>query len=88
MKTIDAAVLKRLFEPLMPTLTPEAARKLVKYRFDAKSQSRIDKLARKCNDGVFSDEKRREYETYVHSIEFISILQGKARALLKRSSVD
>jgi hypothetical protein len=86
MKTLDAPVLNRLLDPLGDLLSPEVARKLVKYRFDAKAQARIDKLARKCNEGRLSDEERREYETYVQTIDFIAILQAKARALLKRSS--
>ena len=85
MKTLDAPVLQRLFDPLGRILTPEVARKLVDYRFDAKAQARIDKLARKCNEGHLSDNERREYETYVQTIDFIAILQAKARALLKRS---
>ena len=84
MKTLDAPVLDRLLDPLCDILTPEVARKLVNYRFDAKSQARIDKLARKCNEGELSEEEHREYETYVQTIDFIAILQAKARALLKR----
>ena len=49
MKTLDAPVPDRLFDPLGRILTPEVARKLVKHRFDAKAQAHIDKLARKCN---------------------------------------
>ena len=86
MKTLDAPVLERLFDPLGRILTPEVARKLVDYRFDAKAQARIDKLARKCNEGQLSEYERREYETYVQTIDFIAILQAKARALLKRST--
>jgi hypothetical protein len=67
-------------------LTPEVARKLVDYRFDGKAQARIDKLARKCNEGQLTDVERREYETYVNAIDFIAILQAKARAFLKRSA--
>lgn len=85
MKTLDAPVLDRLFDPLGRLLSPEVARKLADYRFDAKAQARIDKLARKCNDGKLSDSERREYETYVQTIDFIAILQAKARAVLKRS---
>ncbi len=85
MKTLDAPVLDRLFNPLGRILSPEVARKLADYRFDAKAQARIDKLARKCNDGKLSDDERREYETYVQTIDFIAILQAKARAVLKRS---
>lgn len=86
MKTLDAPVLNRLLEPLGQLLSPEVARKVVKYRFDAKSQAHINKLARKCNEGLLTESERREYETYVHTIDFIAILQAKARALLKRSA--
>jgi hypothetical protein len=86
MKMLDAPVLDRLLDPIGDILTPDVARKLANYRFDAKSQARIDKLARKCNDGQLSDAERREYETYVRTIDFIAVLQAKARALLKRSA--
>ncbi len=86
MKTLDQPVLDRLLDPLGRILTPEVARKLVNLRFDAKAQARIDKLARKCNEGELTDDERREYETYVYAIDFIAIRQAKARALLKRSA--
>ena len=85
MKTLDTPILDRLLDPLSDLLTPGVARKLVKYRFDPKVQAHIDKLARKCNEGQLSEKERREYETYVQTIDFIAILQAKARALLKRS---
>jgi uncharacterized protein YnzC (UPF0291/DUF896 family) len=86
MKTLDAPVLDRLLDPVGRIFTPEVARKLVRLRFDAKAKARIDKLARKCNEGDLSENERREYETYVHTIDFIAILQAKARALLKRTT--
>jgi hypothetical protein len=86
MKTLDPPVLDRMLDSLGRILTPEVARKLVKFRFDAKSQTHISKLARKCNEGKLSTDERREYETYIYAIDFIAILQAKARALLKRSA--
>jgi hypothetical protein len=86
MKMLDAPVADRLLDPLGDMLTPEVARKLVNYRFDAKAQARIDKLARKCNEGELTEDERREYETYVNTIDFIAILQAKARARLRRSA--
>ncbi len=87
MKTLDIPVLNRLLDPLGQLLSPEVARRLVDYRFDAKSQTRIDKLARKCNEGQLTDGERREYETYVQTLDFIAILQAKARSILKQSPV-
>jgi hypothetical protein len=86
MKTLDAPLLGRLLDPVGEILTPEVARKLVHLRFDRKVRAEIDRLARKCDAGELSDEDRRAYETYVDAIDFIAILQAKARALLKRSA--
>jgi hypothetical protein len=58
MKSLDAPVLNRLLDPLGDILTPEVARKLVDLRFDSVAQSRIDKLARKCNEGALTDSER------------------------------
>ena len=85
MNALEMPVLKRLLDPLGRLLTPDVARKLVDYRFDAQAQERIDALARKCNEGELTEGERREYETYVQTIDFISILQAKARSILKRS---
>jgi len=83
MKTLDAPVLDRLLDPVGRILTPEVARAVVRLRFDPKAQTHIKKLARKCNEGRLTDVERREYETYVYAIDFIAILQAKARNLLK-----
>ena len=86
MKSLDASVLDQLLEPLSQILTPEVAKRLVSYRCSETAQRRIDKLAGMCNEGRLTDDERREYETYVETIDFISILQAKSRALLKRSA--
>jgi hypothetical protein len=86
MKNLDTPVLDRLLDPVGRLLTQEVARKLAGHRLDAKVQAQVDKLARKCNEGRLTDEERREYETYVHAIDFLAILQAKARALLRRSA--
>jgi len=86
MKTLDTPILERLLDPVGNILTPEVARKLVKLQFDSTAQARIDKLARKCNEGALTDAERREYETCVCVIDILAILQAKARSLLKRSA--
>src|SRR5438067_651359 len=80
----NAQILDRLLGPLSDSLNDEAARKLVELRADVKTQARIDRLARKCNEGRLSPAEKAEYETYVFAIDFVAILQAKARARLAR----
>lgn len=86
MKTLDAPVLDRLLDPFGRILTREVAQKLVNLRFDATAQARIEKLARKCNEGKLTDRERREYETYVYAIDFTAIFQAKTRSILRRAN--
>lgn len=76
-------VLDRLLDPLSRILTPEVAERVVRLRFDKRERDQIDKLARKCNEGRLTETEQSEYETYVNAIDFIAILQAKARAILQ-----
>ena len=80
-----ADLLEKIFEPFEDVLTPETAVRLVEMRADEEIQSRIEELADKCTEGQLSDEERREYDTYIQAIDFISIIQSKARQVLKRN---
>lgn len=81
-------VLDRLLDPLLRCLTPESVRAVVALRADAAAQARIGELAEKCNEGVLTPEERREYEVYVQVGDVISILQAKARLLLRQQTAD
>lgn len=74
--------LARLLEPVGRCLTPEVARKLIDLRADPAMQRRLDDLADKSTEGTLTDDERAEYETYVHAIDFIAILQTQSRNLL------
>jgi hypothetical protein len=80
-----SAVLERLLEPVSRSLNLEAARKLVRIKADAKTQARVDELARKCNEGELTPKERAEYERYVTAGNIIAILQAKARLLLAKT---
>ena len=82
--SLSTPVLDEILEPVTRTLTVESARKMVDYRPRRKTVARIEKLARKCNNGELTPEERAEYETYVYAGEFVALLQAKARALLKQ----
>jgi hypothetical protein len=80
-----ANVLDRIFDPIEDALTPETARRLVAWRADEATQQRLDELGDKSNEGELTEAEREEYETYVRAIEFIAILQAKARLVLQRN---
>ena len=77
--TVEAAALDRLLDAVGRCLNAESAQQIVELRADSQLQARLDELADKANDGRLSDEERSEYETYVRALDFIAVLQGKAR---------
>jgi hypothetical protein len=76
-------LLDHLFDPFVDALTPESAQRIASWRADEELQRRLDDLGDKANEGALSAKERHDYETYVHVIDFIGILQAKARAFLK-----
>jgi len=84
-KTLNSTVLDRILAPIGRALSPEVARRLIKLRIDAKTQAKLDRLARRCNDGLLTDRERTEYETYVTAIDYVAMLQAQARVLLAKS---
>lgn len=76
------SVVRELLEPVSSALNADAARKLLKVRFKSKTQARVARLARKCNEGLLTDEERHEYEMYVLTGEIVALLQAKSRSLM------
>jgi hypothetical protein len=76
--------LDRLLEPLADCLTPDVAAKVADLRADEATQNRIDYLAERSNEGLLTAEEREEYAGYLHAIDVITVLQAKARAMLRR----
>lgn len=82
--TQQPSILDQILTPLGDCLTPEVARQLVDLHASAEVQARLEELADKSTAGQLSAAERAEYETAVAAIEFISVLQAKARRLLRR----
>jgi hypothetical protein len=80
--TRETSVLDRLLDPVGRCLTPEVAGRLVALRADPAVQERLEHLAARNTEGDLTAEERSEYDTYVRALEFIAILQAKARAVL------
>lgn len=80
--------LGRLLDQVGRCLTPETAKALVQLRADPEVQDRIHELAAKSNEGQLSDEERAEYDAIIDVLDFIAILQAKARALLRQGYIE
>lgn len=77
-------VLDEMLEPVARSFSRDVAEALVNLRANDSAQARITLLAEKCNEGVLSPDERAEYETYVQTLDLISVLQAKARDWLAR----
>jgi len=80
----SSPVVDRLLDPVTQCLTTEVARAIVHLRAQPDVQAHIDDLAVKCNEGQLTTAEQAEYRDLVEAIDFISILQTKARARLAR----
>ena len=81
--TID---IDRLLGPLVDCLPVDVAAKVANATVDEATQGRIDYLADRCNEGQLTDEERDEYAGYLHAIRVISVLQAKARSIVRLQS--
>jgi len=78
----ETAIINELPEPFASAMTPEVARELSNLKVSPETQSRIDKLAQKCNEGTLSEDERQAYETYVRVGNLFTVLRAKARMQL------
>lgn len=78
--------LAQLLEPVGECFTPEVAARVASLRASPKVQARIDELAGKSTEGEITAEEQAEYDSYIHAIDFIAVLQAQARLVLERTS--
>jgi hypothetical protein len=77
-----ASLLDKFIEPFAEAMSPESAARMVALRADPEVQRRLDELADECPSGELAVDEQEEYDSYLHAIGFISILQSKARQVL------
>jgi hypothetical protein len=82
MQASAASALQRLLDPVGRCLTPDVARALLGLQADAEAQARIEELADKSTEGTLTEAEREEYQAFVSAIDFVTVLQSKARAVL------
>lgn len=77
-------ILDCLLNPVVDCFNRESAERLVELQIAPDTKARIEELAQKANEGRLSDVERSEYTEYVEAMDWIAILQNKARESLAR----
>lgn len=74
--------LDRLLDPVGRCLSPEVARRMIALPAEPDVLARLEYLAERSTEGQSSNEERSEYEALVRALDFVAVLQAKARMLL------
>lgn len=77
-----------VLEPVAACLTPESARRIADLKVNALTQSRLDALADKANEGTLTAEEAAEYDEFLAAFHLISILQARARSVLEQGHAE
>jgi hypothetical protein len=75
-------LIERMIDPIGRALTRDAAQEILALRADDETQSRVDELADKCNDGTLTADERAEYQQFVSLFNILTVLQARARTVL------
>ena len=81
--TAIATAVDGLLDPLSRCLDSESARRIAEFRVSPAVQARVDVLAERANEGILTPDERREYEAFVNTSGFISVLKLKVQQQLK-----
>jgi len=81
----EADILERVVSPNIASLTPEAARSFLEFKFDASATKRIRQLLQKNNRGTISADERTDLEKYLRVGQFLDLVHAKARLSLVES---
>lgn len=80
------SIVDELFDPVGHCLTPDVAQRLAELRATPQVQEKLDEFAEKSSEGTLTAEERMQYEASLRAINFISLLQHKAQALISRTA--
>jgi len=80
MSIIDPVSFERYMFHFAETLSPEAARAFARSKPDPEFQQRLDELADRSSAGLLTAGELAEYESYVHTMDFVALLRAKAIA--------
>jgi hypothetical protein len=76
---ISYSVFDEFFDPLVSSITPEVADKLLATHISPQYQAHISQLAEKANEGLLTPEEQAEYRCIVEIADVVAILKLKIR---------
>lgn len=80
----EAAILSRVIDPEVATLSLEAARSILSLGFPQSDIDRMNELAAKNRGGTLSSAEDAELNSYLHVGRFLALIQAKARKSLQQ----
>jgi len=84
----EAAIWARLIDSQPDQLTRDAAQYLLGFGFAERDHSRMQDLAEKSQAGTLTDDESREFDSYLHIGNLLSVIQSKARLVLHGSGTS
>jgi hypothetical protein len=81
-----ATALHQLFDSVGNCLTLDVASKLQEVRVTDELQSQLDRWASLNNEGGLSSDDRQQYEAILRALNFIAVLQAKAKRIASAST--
>ena len=73
-------------DPVTDAFSPEVAKAVVAIRADDQTQTRIEELRHKANEGTLTPDEESDYKEFVEAVDVVSIIQSKARKYLAKHS--
>jgi len=82
----SATALHQLFDSVGNCLSLEAASKLREMRLTDELQDQLDTWATQNSAGELNADDRQQYEAILRALNFVAVLQAKARLISKKPS--
>jgi len=81
----EAAILARVIDSELSTITPEVARYLLAMQLPGPDEERVNELSAKARAGSLSNGEEQELDSYLHIGRLLTVMQSRARQFLRDS---
>jgi hypothetical protein len=78
----ESEILEQVIEPDVAGMSPETARALLRFQFNAAAVARMNELAEKNRQGAIGPQERAVLERYLRVGNFLNLIHAKARCAL------